>query len=305
MTEQQAAASSPKEEPKREALSWRRICRLFDQGKVARRHPGWKHILDRCAVFDFAAHNFEELSDLVSVGEGAAELMNPLPFPQIAILNDWQFLACDSFWLSEDNEMLGTNPLAVVTPFNENRQEYELVISGYVEIQIPADPDKATAVHSELRYTPLIHGNPTWLDPHTDEMRALRADEESPTGNPSEMLTGMVWNLIRFLLYINDEARFVVSKSPVKMSRPKKGRIPRIHQRPTYIVIDKQAITTRYLQSQTTGRRSPMPHLRRGHYRTLAADRYKKPGRRVWVRAAHIKGNDVEWREGERQYKVI
>lgn len=45
--------------------------------------------------------------------------------------------------------------------------------------------------------------------------------------------------------------------------------------------------------------------LRRGHYRTLSAPIYKVPGQRVWVRATHVQGNTVEWREGDRFYKVI
>lgn len=303
--EQVETSRCPTDAPKREALSWRRICHLFDQEKVARRHLGWKNVLHRCAVFDFSAHEFEGLSDSVSVSDGAAELLSPLPFPQIAVLNDWQFMACDSFWLSEDNEMLGTNLLAVVTPFNDYRQEYEIVVSGYVEIQLPPAPEEATAEHSGLRYTPLIHGNPTWINPRTEETRALRLNETSPQGDPGEMLTGMVWNLIRFLLYINDESRFVVRQSARKTGKPKKGRIPRAYQRPVYIVLDKETIKTRYLHSQPSGRCSPMPHLRRGHYRTLVADCYKNPGRRVWIRATHVKGNEVEWREGERRYKVI
>ncbi|KKK48905.1 hypothetical protein LCGC14_3140470, partial [marine sediment metagenome] len=74
---------------------------------------------------------------------------------------------------------------------------------------------------------------------------------------------------------------------------------------PRYILLDKTAIKSRYADSAPSGRASPLPHLRRGHYRTLMAERFKRPGCRIWVRATHIKGNDVEWREGDRHYKVI
>lgn len=289
-----------------ETLSWRRICRLFENDRLAARHPGWKRVLERCAVFDFSAHDFEEMG--CAVTENADELVSPLPFPQIAVVHTWQFFACDSFWLSDDNEMVGTNLLAVVTPYEEHRQEYELVMSGYVEMQIPygyqaGDPDKAEC--SDLRHTTLLKGNPSWVDRETEEMHALGPGEADPHGNAEVMLPGMIWNLVRFLLFINDEAHFIIRRSPTKTSRAKRDKIPRLHQRPTYIVLDKQAITTRYLESSPSNRRSPMPHLRRGHYRTLVAERFKEPGKRVWVRATHVKGNEVEWREGDRHYKVV
>ncbi len=51
-------------------------------------------------------------------------------------------------------------------------------------------------------------------------------------------------------------------------------------------------------------RASPMPHLRRGHYRRLRDDGTGEK-RRVWVRASHVGGKCVEWRDGDVTYKVV
>ena len=290
-------------------FDWQRVCQVFDNPKVHSRHPGWKEVLDMCAVFDFRGHDYEKLQAEIHIGENAEELAL-LPFPKIAIVHDWQVYALDLFWLSEEANMVAGNMLALMCPFPEHRHAYEIAISGYVEVDISQEAvDKKTpATLSDVRYTSLLNGKPTYImDGADDDLRALRVNEEDPNGSKAhDVLPGLFMNVITFLAYINAPERFMVKQTPKKMGKAKKGQIPRLYQRPQYIILDKQNIKTRYLNSQPKGHKSPMPHLRRGHYRTLTSEKYKrKQGQRVWVRATYVKGNTVEWREDDRYYEVI
>ncbi len=292
-------------------LDWKRVCQVFDNPKVHKRHPGWKEVLDTCAVFDFRGHDYEKLQEKVHISEDAQELMAPLPFPKIAIVHDWQVYVLDLFWLSKEADIVAGNILAIMCPFSEHRHAYEVVISGYVEVDISEDASKtkAKSTMSDVHYTSVINGNPIYLtnDGDPDDLRALRVNEEDPNSSKAhDVLPGLFMNVITFLSYINAPTRFIVKQIPKKMGKAKKGQIPRLYQRPQYIILDKQNIKTRYLNSQPKGHKSPMPHLRRGHYRTLTSEKYRrKKGQRVWVRATHVKGNEIEWREGDRYYEVI
>lgn len=297
--------------PEDKLLDWKRVCQVFDNPKVHKRHPGWKEVLDTCAVFDFRGHDYEKLQQESHIGDDAEELMAPLPFPKIAIVHDWQVYVLDLFWLSKEANIIAGNILALTCPFPEHRHVYEIAISGYVEVDISQEAvdRKLAATLSDVRYTSAINGNPTYItnDADADDLRALRVNEEDPNSHSArDVLPGLFMNVITFLSYINAPERFMVKQSPKKMGKAKKGQIPRLYQRPQYIILDKQSIKTRYLDSQSKGHKSPMPHLRRGHYRTLTSEKYKrKQGQRVWVRATHVKGNTVEWREGDRYYEVI
>lgn len=295
--------------PSEKLTSWRRVCQVFDDPKIHRRHPGWKSVLDTCAVFDFTGHDYEELRGSVKLSENASELVSPLPFPTIAVVHDWQFFVVEMFWVSEDTNLIGANMLAFMCPYAEHKSQYEMIISGELEVDISVLPEgkkSPPATASDLRYTTVLEGKPTAINKETDELSPLGATDIDPNGGKAlETLSGLFWNLVTFLTYINAPTRFIVKHTPKKMAAAKKGKIPRLYQRPQYIVLDKEKIRTRYLASQPSGRKSPMPHLRRGHYRTLTSDKFRKKGQRVWVRATHVKGNDVEWREGDRFYQVI
>jgi hypothetical protein len=107
--------------------------------------------------------------------------------------------------------------------------------------------------------------------------------------------------------WINKPDHFTVEVGPVEQPRKRKakdGRARRIAERSKFIVLTKNEIAEAWHRTHRGGTHaSPVPHLRRGHYRTIDAAKATGP-RRVWVRAAHVNGECVEWREGDRRYKV-
>jgi len=94
---------------------------------------------------------------------------------------------------------------------------------------------------------------------------------------------------------------------PGKPRRSKGERIPRLGEQDHYIVMEKHEIAEAWKRANHGGTHaSPVPHLRRGHYKHLQAERYKeKRGKLVWVRATHVNGKCVEWRNGNTIYRVI
>lgn len=110
--------------------------------------------------------------------------------------------------------------------------------------------------------------------------------------------------------WINKADHYTVevgSRPPGRKKNKNGPKIRRMHERPRFIVMTKNEIAETWHRHHNGGERSsPMPHLRRGHYKTLRADRYgENKGKRIWVRATHVNGQCVEWRDGDVRYKVI
>jgi hypothetical protein len=110
------------------------------------------------------------------------------------------------------------------------------------------------------------------------------------------------------IAWINHQDHYTVELNPEsRPKKPKKNRIARWTEREHHILLTRNDITEEWQRIHRGGTHaSPMPHLRRGHYKTLRADRYKEArGKRIWVRATHVNGECVEWRNGAISYKVI
>jgi hypothetical protein len=128
-----------------------------------------------------------------------------------------------------------------------------------------------------------------------------------------ELMAGSVrWFVLAFqeIRWINKADHYTVQVDAALLKRRgkrKKSRISRMHERPRYIVLTRAEIAERWHRVHRGGTHaSPMPHLRRGHYRTLRAARYgDSKGKRLWIRATHVNGKCVEWRDGDVTYKVI
>lgn len=293
-------------------IPWSTVCRIFDHKEVQRRHPGWLEHLSSAAIFDL--HGISDAQCRAALEAKPAGEMPMLPFPRCVFLRNWQIFCVDELWYDEKREMCGGNSLAIAAPSNEVGSRYLCVCSGNVRFDLTAlaldDPAGAAFdFDKHAVFTEVLDHKARTIDadaaaPNGVAERPYRPGEND-AARAGQMMAGLFWNMLRTLCYVSAPDHFVVERRPAKLGRAKAGQIPRLHSRPSYIVLDKQAIKRRYEQaSDPSGRRSPCPHLRRGHYRTLGAERYKNPGQRVWVRAAHVSGNTVEWREGDRYYKV-
>ena len=150
------------------------------------------------------------------------------------------------------------------------------------------------------------------IQEHEDHEDSVAAKLEVHAQNINEMtmtnLRGHFYLGLQNVAWVNHPDHYVVEINPE--SRPKKRkkkRLSRWNEREHHILLTREEITEEWHRTHRGGTHaSPMPHLRRGHYKTLRADRYKEArGKKVWVRATHVNGECVEWRDGDISYKVI
>lgn len=94
---------------------------------------------------------------------------------------------------------------------------------------------------------------------------------------------------------------------PRKNKKSKNPRARRLAERDRHIILKKSDITKRWKKAHQGGTHAPpIPHLRRGHYKTLRSEKFKEMrGKRIWVRATNVGGECVEWRDGNVRYKVL
>ena len=118
--------------------------------------------------------------------------------------------------------------------------------------------------------------------------------------------------VVRSILYINSSTTYIVRETeeltPREQRLKQKKLKPFFSKHPRHIVLkydQVKEIVQRDGESGTTdkSKRRPLPHERRGHWRMLSADRFKKK-RSVWVRPADV-GKGLKVRIGHRTYEVI
>ena len=288
---------------------WRALCQAFDNDAIAKLHPGWKRCAQRCALFDFS-HVGKDPDMPVSRDLGVtdddltAERLAPLPFPQVAMLTHFCAILVEDYWMSEDKNHFGGRVCMCMLPFEEHRRYFAVITSGALRTN-DSGPNEVSPWVIEHNGRTRVLGGRQMTPQELNESRTDSSPDAEERGTRELVVNAFVMTL-RMLSHINDPDRFIVRESPARPPpKPKAGKMPRAYQLPRYIILDKREIREHYTAAELqSGRRSPMPHLRRGHYRTLT-EKKGKAGRRVWVRATHVKGNEVEWRQGDRYYKVV
>lgn len=107
------------------------------------------------------------------------------------------------------------------------------------------------------------------------------------------------------IMFFNTPDRFVVERSPETVRKPGAKGLPALRrsvERPHYILLRPEEIRER-LGLSNEDRRTPTPHARRRHYRTLRSDRFtNKAGQVVVVKAAWVGPTEGEFKG--RTYRV-
>lgn len=108
------------------------------------------------------------------------------------------------------------------------------------------------------------------------------------------------------VMWFNTPDRFVVERSPDATLKKGKGPpIPRSQHRPRYILLRPGEIREKLGlgEEPVHDRKSPTPHTRRRHYRTLRSDRYvNKQGTKLLIPATWIGPSEGEFKG--RRYRV-
>lgn len=277
--------------------AWAHIARYFEDLRVQKIHPAWHERLCTGALFDVDVPR-DRMIESINRDQDIETQFSPLPYP-VSIFATDEFVAVVAnmtIEMSETSVEWACDLLYTFYPYGDDQDravaQAVYVLSGSVRGGFVGDEpwfvqEDATAVSGGSG------------GKYSAEMTSLLQER-------SQMrISDTFANVMTVLVYINAPQRFIIEEKPQRIPKVRRGQVPRIKQRSRYIVLDKSAIKTRYLAARAPSDRSPMPHLRRGHYRILQNPRFKSKGSRVWVRATHVKGNVVEWREGGRFYKVL
>ncbi len=104
------------------------------------------------------------------------------------------------------------------------------------------------------------------------------------------------------LMYFNKPKNWIIERSPIKRKKLGKGRLPRVHQRPVYIMCTQDELYSNLgLKGKGTGKAS---HARRRHFRTLKHEKYgENQGKRILIPATWIGPSEIE--HGKRKYRVM
>lgn len=130
------------------------------------------------------------------------------------------------------------------------------------------------------------------------------------TGGFASTQSGVMGNAVAALeevIYFNTPDRFIVERSAERpREKPKNGPpLLRTNERPSYILLEPQAIRKRLgvTEEPVHDRKSPTPHARRRHFRTLSSDRYtSKKGEKIVVSASWVGPEEGEYQG--RKYRV-
>ena len=224
-----------------------------------------------------------------------------LPFP---------FVACEdvgSCVLISVNDIDRRPGLSVPRPFVLAQRNkigdsiYVGIVTAVKYVEAVVGSNSNVGIYEELRMYGRHSGEREWIggelnikDIPTDELSLL-----------AKHLDTAYLQLIAALSPRN----FVLETTPTAFrpeKRPKK--IPRLHQRPSYTLLRPNEIRRRMRLPEPVGDGStPAPHERRGHWRLLRDERYKRAEdgsiRRIWIDSMWI--GPTENIVGNKKYKVI
>jgi len=144
----------------------------------------------------------------------------------------------------------------------------------------------------------IIHNEDNEL---TDSMKARGMDEEE-WGQYHDHLVNDAMVTCEILLHFNKPKNWIIERSPAKQQRLGKGRLPRVHQGPVYIMCTQEELHTRLgLKGEGSGKAA---HARRRHFRTLKSERYgERQGETIIIPASWVGPSEIQ--QGKRTYKVM
>ena len=116
----------------------------------------------------------------------------------------------------------------------------------------------------------------------------------------------LIIEIIEKFLFLNTPNRFVVEVTPDKTRKPNPKRIIKSPDRSKYTLLTVKEIQKRYglggTESKGSGK-SPAPHPRRRHYRTLRSEKFThKQGQTILIPATWIGKSEIQ--KGNKIYRV-
>jgi len=297
---------------------WKSMCRMMESKPFVRRFGAdVARDYESFAVFEISPDQYEEI---VSVSDGAAYEIDipPFPFPKMIMLTPEFAISIESPQMDTATQVLEYRSMIHWVSIGEGSgvgSEHEEITFATVRCDVgdSVAKGKLTIHADDIRSQIHFYGdrgsfydypfvNDDGVNPEFIEARNKHYEETS------ELVEVMFLCGLLTATWINRPKHYIVEHGP-EVVRKDKGknsdRLPRLGERSRYILLDHEDVRRRWTGAHGE-HGSPMPHLRRGHFKTLRAERYgDNRGKVIWVSPCHVNGACVEWRQGDVRYKVI
>jgi hypothetical protein len=292
-------------------LGWLKEARIF-------RFPGRLHELSRALTDGERAKFYDAVGGMEFLAEHFF-----LPFPVVAVEDT---ASCVVVIDTEENQKgLSGKRLFLegMWASNRNSEEFADPAVGPLPRSI-ADDDLLISLAEMSKMRGASSGDSGAVDVFGDWIWTLVGSKkgglrESPrrsrvharmSGQLGNLRFGALMNAkaaLEEVMFFNTPDRFVVKRFPDVVRKKKAKGLPdllRTAERPSYILLTPMEIhETLGIGETPTGRKSPVPHARRRHYRTLRSDRYKDArGKVIVVNASWV--GPTEGEHKGRKYEV-
>lgn len=314
---------------------WKQMCRFAeDRPFVKLFGADVMQRLSTFAIFDVTdIHSPDKVVQLRDLDYDSDNPIPPFPFPKIVLVIpdaiialeapqmdlDTGILEYDSMLYAaydaemEKDQYIATCRIRIDTKRTAADRELRAEILNYLSLVDEARPTEHSdaSYEREVRKTEELANDERFPEEMREKMRKLAVELRGVQGDLMEQrkrfarMTFLIGMMV--VAWINRPKHYIVQLGPEIVRKPgrDKDRIPRLGERERYIMIEHEEVRRRWSAVQGN-HASPMPHLRRGHYKTLRAERFgANRGKVVWVSPCHVNGACVEWREGNVSYKVV
>lgn len=179
-----------------------------------------------------------------------------------------------------------------------------VTVSRFTEAQINPDNHDGLVYQSSLGFAFVADKKKLYMSPTQWKTACLAAGDWRGMAHSAAVNAKTA---LEEIMYFNTPDRFVVRRH-AQQPRKKKGKGPellRSHERDQYILLRPQEIREKLgmPDEPVRERRSPVPHARRRHFRTLRSDRFKESrGKRIIVAASWV--GPTEGEHDGRKYEV-
>lgn len=308
------------------SAQWKAMCRTMESKPFVRRF-GTKPLRELGSFSIFEINSDQVFMDCPTPIEGVQYTVPPFPFPKIAMITDHAVVTLSQPEMDLDTSVLEYESMVYATRGEKQGDAADISFARIRVDTLASQAAKKFQIEALNLRTQTYDTNgvidfPRRVRDRDTKLDSLSAEEREKADLLHEELIQIENNLflaikegvqIHFIMslltiaWINMPKHYIVERAPeiAKPRKPDKDRAPRLGERARYIIIDHEDVRRRWTAAQGT-HASPMPHLRRGHYKTLRAERYKEArGKTVWVAPCHVNGAVVEWRQDGVTYKVV
>ena len=318
---------------------WKQFCRAVEDPsmrKFFRFDPG---LVTRSSIFELSRENEQDISKDSPANEDNTEKVpiSPFPFPTLALLLDSGVQIMSEPEVEDD--LFYVNMIVFIadpdcSTLIESKVEFvstdEQVGAGRLQIAelrvacldrmlrlqwtLPDSDESYQQILNRVKKTTdraRYVGRPDIVEAIqkiTEDVHKSQADYVAVEQKRLADLGVIMWKTftagMKTVAWLCKPGNYIVREAPLVAGRQSSnGRIPRLGELSTHIVLHRDRIVREWHSSHGGG--TKMPHLRRGHFRMLRSEFYRnQKGRLVWVRPCKV-GDEVKWESAGRHYVVV